>query len=141
MTDTGEVIVFAEPISIYDWTKSSDTLGTHVGEGWAPRSGVGRLEDGRRYVIEYGSEFNRLDVRSVGTTDENGNRSDERSGATQKVALRIVDSRDWANDLIDKMATLQNEDGSFKSVDSRWMEDNPVLITAYALLALQHAVD
>ncbi|MFG0283543.1 MAG: prenyltransferase/squalene oxidase repeat-containing protein [Phycisphaerales bacterium JB039] len=47
--------------------------------------------------------------------------------------------RDWANDLIDKLATLQNADGSFKSVDDRWMEDNPVLITSYALIALQHA--
>ena len=48
-------------------------------------------------------------------------------------------SRDWANDLIDQLATLQNDDGSFKSVDDRWMEDNPVLITAYSLIALQHA--
>ena len=48
--------------------------------------------------------------------------------------------RDWANDLIDRLAVLQNEDGSFRSVDDRWMENDPVLITAYALIALQHAV-
>jgi squalene-hopene/tetraprenyl-beta-curcumene cyclase len=48
--------------------------------------------------------------------------------------------RDWANDLIDRLAELQNEDGSFKSVDDRWMESNPVLITAYGLIALEHAV-
>jgi squalene-hopene/tetraprenyl-beta-curcumene cyclase len=48
--------------------------------------------------------------------------------------------RDWANDLIDRLAELQNEDGSFRSVDDRWMENNPVLITAYSLVALQHAV-
>lgn len=48
--------------------------------------------------------------------------------------------RDWANDLIDALEPLQNADGSFKSIDDRWMEDNQVLITAYALLALQHAV-
>jgi squalene-hopene/tetraprenyl-beta-curcumene cyclase len=48
--------------------------------------------------------------------------------------------RDWANDLIDRLAALQNEDGSFKSVDDRWMESNPVLITAYGLIALEHAV-
>jgi squalene-hopene/tetraprenyl-beta-curcumene cyclase len=47
--------------------------------------------------------------------------------------------RDWANDLIDQLATLQNDDGSFRSVDDRWMENNPVLITAYALIALQEA--
>lgn len=47
--------------------------------------------------------------------------------------------RDWANDLIDQLATLQDEDGSFSSVDDRWMENSPVLITSYALIALQHA--
>lgn len=51
------------------------------------------------------------------------------------------ESRDWANDLIDRLAGLQNEDGSFQVLDDRWMEDNPVLITAYALLALQYAID
>ncbi|MCA9293596.1 MAG: hypothetical protein KDA20_07265 [Phycisphaerales bacterium] len=51
------------------------------------------------------------------------------------------DTRDWQNDLIDTLANLQNTDGSFKSVDDRWMENNPILITAYALLALQHAID
>ena len=51
------------------------------------------------------------------------------------------ETRDWANDLIDRLAGLQNADGSFKVVDDRWMEDNPVLITAYGLMALQHAID
>lgn len=50
-------------------------------------------------------------------------------------------TRDWQNDLIDRLAGLQNADGSFRSVDDRWMEDQPILITAYALLALQHVVD
>jgi squalene-hopene/tetraprenyl-beta-curcumene cyclase len=50
-------------------------------------------------------------------------------------------SRDWENDLVARLAELQNEDGSFKSVDDRWMENNPVLITAYALLALQTIVE
>ena len=49
--------------------------------------------------------------------------------------------RDWANDLIDRLAVLQNEDGSFRSVDDRWMENNTILITAYSLIALQHAVN
>jgi squalene-hopene/tetraprenyl-beta-curcumene cyclase len=48
-------------------------------------------------------------------------------------------TRDWANDLIDRLAELQNEDGSFKVQGERWMESNPVLITAYGLLALGHA--
>lgn len=58
-----------------------------------------------------------------------------------EIDVRFIETRDWANDLIDRLAELQNEDGSFRSVDDRWMEDNPVLITAYALLALQHAVN
>lgn len=46
----------------------------------------------------------------------------------------------WQADLVARLAELQNEDGSFRSVDDRWMEDNSVLITAYALNALQSAV-
>lgn len=49
------------------------------------------------------------------------------------------EQRDWAKDLVTQLATLQNEDGSFRSVDDRWMENNPVLITAYSLIALQCA--
>lgn len=45
--------------------------------------------------------------------------------------------RDWQNDLVDRLGTLQNEDGSFRSIDDRWMENDAVLITAYALIALQ----
>lgn len=52
-----------------------------------------------------------------------------------------TETRDWSNDLIAKLAEMQNEDGSFRSVDDRWMENNPVLITAYSLIALQHAID
>jgi hypothetical protein len=37
------------------------------------------------------------------------------------------------------LITLQQDDGSFRSVDDRWMEDNLVLITAYALNALSDA--
>lgn len=48
--------------------------------------------------------------------------------------------RDWANDLIERLAQLQNDDGSFRTLSDRWLENDPVLITAYALLALQHAV-
>ncbi len=50
-------------------------------------------------------------------------------------------ARDWQNDLVDRMAGLQNEDGSFRTIDDRWMENNPVLITAYSLIALQNAIN
>lgn len=49
--------------------------------------------------------------------------------------------RDWANDLIDRLAELQKADGSFENRHDRWMEGDPVLVTAYALLALQHAIN
>jgi len=42
---------------------------------------------------------------------------------------------DWRIELIDKLAALQKPDGSW-SGDKRWMEDNPVLVTAYCVLAL-----
>lgn len=48
--------------------------------------------------------------------------------------------RNWRADLITKLATLQQPDGSFKSIDDRWMENNPELITAYALIALREAI-
>jgi len=50
-----------------------------------------------------------------------------------------TETRDWGNDLIDRLDGLQQRDGGFRSVGDRWMEDNRVLITAYALIALEHA--
>jgi squalene-hopene/tetraprenyl-beta-curcumene cyclase len=46
---------------------------------------------------------------------------------------------DWRKDLVNRLAELQNADGSFKTIDDRWLENDPVLITAYSLLALEHA--
>ncbi len=45
----------------------------------------------------------------------------------------------WADDLVENLAALQQPDGSFRSVHERWMENDPVLITAYAVLALEYA--
>lgn len=56
---------------------------------------------------------------------------------TLNSAGQPYEERDWQNDLVARLQTLQLEDGSFQSVDDRWMEDNTVLITAYALIALQ----
>ncbi len=46
----------------------------------------------------------------------------------------------WREDLIARLAELQEPDGSFKPFKDRWLETDPVLITAYSLVALQHAV-
>ena len=52
----------------------------------------------------------------------------------------VTDSRggkhDWRVELVNKLASLQREDGSWVG-DKRWMEENPVLVTAYVVLALQ----
>lgn len=51
-----------------------------------------------------------------------------------------IGGEDWREALIDTLSGLQNEDGSFRSVADRWMENDPVLITAYALIALEIAM-
>src|SRR5438067_7596349 len=45
---------------------------------------------------------------------------------------------DWRVELIDKIASLQKSDGSWMG-EKRWMEDNPVLTSAYTILALEEA--
>jgi squalene-hopene/tetraprenyl-beta-curcumene cyclase len=49
-------------------------------------------------------------------------------------------SHDWRLELIAKLSSLQQPDGSWVG-DKRWMEDNPVLVTSYAVLALQEAME
>lgn len=45
----------------------------------------------------------------------------------------------WAAALTNRLSSLQNADGSFVNTDGRWMENDPVLVSAYAVTALQHA--
>lgn len=51
-----------------------------------------------------------------------------------------VAGNDWRVQLIDRLESLQSADGSFTPLHDRWMESDRVLITAYALVALQHAL-
>lgn len=46
---------------------------------------------------------------------------------------------DWRVELITKLAELQQTDGHWAG-DPRWMEEKPLLATAYAVLALQEAI-
>src|SRR3954470_1184064 len=46
---------------------------------------------------------------------------------------------DWRVELINKLETLQKPDGSFVG-DKRWMEDSPVLISAFVVMSLQEAM-
>jgi squalene-hopene/tetraprenyl-beta-curcumene cyclase len=56
----------------------------------------------------------------------------------------IVDTKgvrhDWRQELGQQIASLQKEDGSWANSADRWEEGDPVLVTAYALLAMEYCV-
>jgi len=54
-------------------------------------------------------------------------------------SLKLADGTeaDWRKDLGEKLLSLQQPDGSWKNANGRWMESNPVLVTAYVVLALE----
>ena len=62
--------------------------------------------------------------------------------AWKSSTITTLDGRphDWANDLVDKLAALQREDGSWLNDQNRWMEGDPNLVTGYALTALNVVV-
>jgi squalene-hopene/tetraprenyl-beta-curcumene cyclase len=46
---------------------------------------------------------------------------------------------EWRKELIAKLASLQRPDGSWANDADRWYENDPVLVTCYAILALEEA--
>jgi squalene-hopene/tetraprenyl-beta-curcumene cyclase len=48
---------------------------------------------------------------------------------------------DWRNDLAVTLLSKQREDGSWVNDNGRWMESNPVLVTAYTVLSLAQIHD
>jgi squalene-hopene/tetraprenyl-beta-curcumene cyclase len=46
----------------------------------------------------------------------------------------------WRAELSDEIVALQKPDGSWVNPTNRWMEDNPDLVTSYALLALAYCL-
>jgi squalene-hopene/tetraprenyl-beta-curcumene cyclase len=48
---------------------------------------------------------------------------------------------DWRNDLGSRLLANQREDGSWVNANGRWMESNPVLVTAYTVLSLSQVYD
>lgn len=54
-----------------------------------------------------------------------------------KLPLADGKEADWRNDLADALLKKQKSDGSWVNENSRWMEANPVLVTAYSVMALE----
>jgi squalene-hopene/tetraprenyl-beta-curcumene cyclase len=107
-------------VAAFNWIKDNYTLQENPGIG---------AEGTYYYLVTFARA---LDATGSATID---------LGAGKKVPSGASkNTRDWQNDLVDRLAELQNEDGSFKSVHKRWMEDNGVLITAYSLIAVEHAL-
>lgn len=102
--------------SAYDWIRRNYTLDENPGVG----------TEGLYY---YYVVFSRA-LAAWGDPELAALKADDTSTSTHR----------WGDELVDKLASLQNEDGSFKSVDDRWMENNPVLITAYSMIALRHCL-
>jgi len=50
------------------------------------------------------------------------------------------DRRNWREALVDALAERQRADGSWKNDADRWLEGEPVLATAYAVLALEEVL-
>jgi squalene-hopene/tetraprenyl-beta-curcumene cyclase len=44
----------------------------------------------------------------------------------------------WARELGDKLVALQAGDGTWVNSEMRWLENDKVLATSYAMLALRH---
>jgi squalene-hopene/tetraprenyl-beta-curcumene cyclase len=53
--------------------------------------------------------------------------------------LLLADGKmaDWRKDLSEKLLSTQREDGSWANSNGRWMESNPILVTAYTVMALE----
>lgn len=57
--------------------------------------------------------------------------------------LKLADGKeaDWRKDLGEKILTTQRENGSWLNDNGRWMESNPILVTAYTVLSLEQIYD
>jgi len=57
--------------------------------------------------------------------------------------LKLADGKevDWRNELAGKLLASQRENGSWINDNGRWMESNPVLVTAFTVLSLEQIYD
>jgi len=99
----------------YDWIKNHYTLDENPGVG---------QQGYYYYLMTFALALDAWGLPTIEVTRPSGS----------------VETRDWANDLVDALAERQRADGSWVNSNDRWMEGDPQLVTAYALLALQEAV-
>jgi squalene-hopene/tetraprenyl-beta-curcumene cyclase len=52
--------------------------------------------------------------------------------------LQQVANKDWRKDLVTQLTKEQRPDGSWMNDNRQWMENDPNLCTAFALLALSY---
>ncbi len=138
VADSGERFVLDRPFFEFEITPvSTAESGVSVG-GVAQRvigTYEGTLTDGRRYRIDRPEMRSSTDAQASGAEVSKSNIT-----LDARAVLYVERDHDWRADIINTLASLQHEDGSFTVRSSRWMEDNEILITAYALLALQEAL-
>ncbi len=63
------------------------------------------------------------------------------SRALDAFGVDEINGHNWREEMIDKLYELQYTNGAVKVLNDRWMENNDTLITAYALIALEHAAN
>lgn len=61
--------------------------------------------------------------------------------ALDAFGINEINGHNWREEMIDKIFELQYTNGALKVLNDRWMENNDVLITAYALIAIGHAAN
>lgn len=100
-----------------------------------------------RVVITAGSdvEFSQVtakmdELKANGVTDIQLKSAEAGTGIKVHEEPSMI-KRDWTNDLIDVVVSQQHEEGWWANTETRWMESQPVLVTAYSLIALQNAID
>lgn len=63
-----------------------------------------------------------------------------KAAGVDEIKLANGQSVNWREAVIDKLVSLQKEDGSWVNDNNRWWESDPVLASSYSLIALLHAL-
>jgi len=59
---------------------------------------------------------------------------------SEELVLKNGMKHNWAHDVIDQFHSMQKADGSWENKASRWMENDPNLVTGYGVLCLTHII-